>query len=271
MSDSPKVSAGAEEINERVQAEANARLWARQELAQHRGYTSSTLRTPEEVILSRFREGLTGRVLELGCGAGRLTGHLAKAAESLHAVDVSPAMIEACRGRHPQVRLDLMDLREIGQLPPASFDAVVAPYNVIDVLGDADRGRALDVFRALLPLYGFLILSSHNLAAPPPKHIPRPKTLKEAVKTALGLPRWLPTRRRLLPHEHVEQDYAVLNDPAHDYGLLHYYITRDDQERQLSKHGFALIDCLDLDGASVPRGERAAHSSELHYIARRTR
>jgi hypothetical protein len=59
----------------------------------------------------------------------------------------------------------------------------------------------------------------------------------------------------------------VLNDEAHEYGLLHYYIRRDDQQRQLEALGLALIECLELDGAAVPAG-RDGTGSSLYYVAR---
>ena len=38
-----------------------------------------------------------------------------------------------------------------------------------------------------------------------------------------------------------ETDYAVLNDCGHNYSVLHYYITREAQARQLAAAGFDLI------------------------------
>ena len=40
-----------------------------------------------------------GRVLELACGTGLWTRHLAPAAESLTAIDASPEVIDVARGR----------------------------------------------------------------------------------------------------------------------------------------------------------------------------
>jgi hypothetical protein len=76
--------------------------------------------------------------------------------------------------------------------------------------------------------------------------------------------------RRLAPLERNEERYAIVNDPAHGYRLLHYYIDRDEQERQLAEEDFELLECLDESGHVVRVGEPAAFSSELHYLARRT-
>ncbi|MBV8952614.1 MAG: hypothetical protein JO179_00660, partial [Solirubrobacterales bacterium] len=50
-------------------------------------------------------------------------------------------------------------------------------------------------------------------------------------------------------------------------GLLHYYIGRDEQARQLEQLGYELVECLDLEGVPVPPGARS-QSTELHYVAR---
>ena len=82
------------------------------------------------------------------------------------------------------------------------------------------------------------------------------------------LPRRWRNRRRLAKLEHRGADHAILNDSAHDYALLHYYISRDDQERQLRDLDLELLECLDLAGQVVPAG-RAGDGPSLHYVARR--
>jgi hypothetical protein len=78
-------------------------------------------------------------------------------------------------------------------------------------------------------------------------------------------------RRRLAPLEERHPEYAILNDFPHDYSLLHYYIRRDAQERQLQELGYELIECLDGRGDVVETGGHAPsdhHMDNLHYIAR---
>jgi hypothetical protein len=87
-------------------------------------------------------------------------------------------------------------------------------------------------------------------------------------RSARGLPRRLRNRRRFRPLEREEPGYALINDEAHDFAVLHYYVARDAQYQQLADEGFELTECLDLDGDAVPQGAPAAHCSELHYIAR---
>ncbi len=115
-------------------------------------------------------------------------------------------------------------------------------------------------------------MSSHNRAIASRLGEPlrlRGRSPHDLVATLVNWPRGWRNRRRLLAFERNEPDYAILNDSAHDFSALHYYITRNGQEDQLRSHGFDLLECLDLEGASVGRGD-VSDSPELHYVARRS-
>jgi SAM-dependent methyltransferase len=254
------------------QVRVNEQLWAGEDLVSH--YTGRTLRAPEVMLLVRHRDELSGRVLELGCGGGRLSGYLADLASDFRALDISPLMVAHCSRAYPAGTFEVGDLRELSRYADASLDAVFASFNVLDVLDDAERRRVLGELHRMLDRDGLLILSSHNLAHAP--SIPRPTKLRTrnpigAVHQLLRMPRRERNRRRLLPLQRVHDDYAILTDEAHEYGILHYYIGRDAQQRQLAGAGFELLECLDLDGRAVGSGEDAAAHPELHYVARRTR
>jgi SAM-dependent methyltransferase len=253
------------------QSRLNTDFWARGECLDF--YATRELRPVERVLLARFGSSFPGRVLELGCGAGRLTGHLIEVAHEVHGVDVSPALIAYCEQTYPAGTFHVRDLRDLSGLSDGSYDAVVAPYNVLDVLDDAERGRALDDIRELLAEGGLLIMSSHNRAYAP--------LIGDRIRLLLGDPRRplrsarrlglrLHNRRRLRPLERFESEYAVVNDSAHDFAVLHYYVSRDAQARQLTAHGFQMLQCLDLDGRHVGPGATARRCPELHYVARAT-
>ena len=70
--------------------------------------------------------------------------------------------------------------------------------------------------------------------------------------------------------ERDEAGYALVNDHAHDFSLLHYFIDRDAQWRQLEEVGLLPLVCLDLDGRTVTAGQTAPDCVELHYVARRS-
>jgi SAM-dependent methyltransferase len=253
-----------------AQRRVNDKLWRRTDLLG--AYATRELRPVEVMLLVRYREALSARVLELGCGAGRLTGYLAELASVAHGIDISPTMIEYCRRRYARATFGEHDMRDLSAFEPGSFDVVVAAYNVLDVLGDAERRVVLGGIHRVLAAGGLLMMSTHNRDYAPrladPLRLRGHGPLRAAI-TLARLPRWQRNRRRLLPLERDEPGYAILNDISHHFSALHYYVYRDAQERQLAEHGFELEECLDLDGGPVDSDLGAPDCPELHYVARR--
>jgi SAM-dependent methyltransferase len=238
-----------------------------------RWYRRSRLRPAETVLFNRYREALSGRVLELGCGGGRLTRHIVALGGELTGIDIGADMVAYCQRRYPTATFSVGDLRDLSAFETASFGAIVAGANVIDVLGNEARAKLLDDLHRCLKPNGVLIFSSHNLACAPLLAGPIHKLSRHPVRfinRVARLVRSVPNHRRLAALQHFGPDYAILNDEAHDYSLLHYYIGRDDQERQLARHGFELLECLALDGSTVAPGESAFGCQELHYAATRS-
>lgn len=259
-----------EQPTDRVQRWANDRVWADGRFLG--AYANRYLRPVEVDLLVRYGYALSGRVLELGCGAGRLTGYLVAIARSVHGIDLSEKMVAYSRKRYPGASFAQCDLRDPAIFGAQPWDAIVAPYNILDVLGDADRQALLDRIHDALSPSGTLVMSSHNRAVA--AHLGDPlrlagMSIPEAAWNLVRLPRWWLNRRRLVRFERHEPTYAILNDEGHDYSVLHYYSTRDAQVRQFEAHGFEVLACLDLDGERVGPGELADHCSELHYIVKR--
>jgi SAM-dependent methyltransferase len=253
------------------QAEVNASLWTRGHMRFY--YRRQDLRPAEQGILERYSDALSGRVLELGCGGGRITRHLVAGAEHVTGIDISAAMVAECRRLFPGARFRQGDLRDLSGIDPGPWDVVVAGFNVLDVLDAGDRARVLDAIHGLLRPGGLLIMSSHNLACasliPEPTRNLSANPVRFVIRLA-RLPRAIRNRQRLKPLQRFAGDHAILNDVAHDYALLHYYVSRDGQDRQFAGHGFALLECTDLAGELVPPGASAYGCHELHYVAARS-
>jgi SAM-dependent methyltransferase len=262
------------------QVEVNDRFWSAG--GQVGEYVSRTLMPAEALMLVRQREALSGRVLEIGCGAGRVLSYLVEFGGEVHGIDISADMIEYCRDRFPQAHLQVADLQDLSQVLDGGFSAVVAADNVIDVLDDDRRRQVLRDIHAMLVPDGVLAFSSHNLAhvrgtsatgtgptralALARKAAERPPS--DVVRVVKALPQRRANRRRLAGLERREAGYAVLNDEAHDFNLLHYYVTRDEQERQLTAAGFELLECREESGRPVPPGSKGA-GPWLFYVGRR--
>lgn len=251
------------------QVTINAALWGHRNLVRH--YANRVLRPVEVVLFVRYRDELAGRVLEIGCGAGRLTGYLVQIGASVVATDVSPRMLAAARARHPGPEYLACDVREVSALHGRAFDAVVAGYGVLDVLGDEERRRVLGDIRSLLVPGGLLIMSSHNEASEGRRRSPWSVASRNPARVAANVamvPVRLRNRARLRMLEVTAADHSLLNDEAHDFRLLHYYIAPDAQARQLSALGYTPVEALDIEGATLGPGDAGAESPEIHYVAR---
>jgi SAM-dependent methyltransferase len=81
-----------------------------------------------EVIRSRMQPDFQpGRVLDYGCGAGRLVVAFAARSREVVGVDVAPSMLEVARANCKRLGADSVDLLhvdDLGSLASASFDLV---------------------------------------------------------------------------------------------------------------------------------------------------
>ncbi|HLS76489.1 MAG TPA: class I SAM-dependent methyltransferase [Nocardia sp.] len=95
------------------------------------------------------------RVLDAGCGPGRIGGYLHEVGHVVVGVDVDPALIAAAEQDHPGPTWLVGDLAEL-DLPargiPGAFDAIVCAGNVITFVAPPTRGAVLSGFaRHLAP------------------------------------------------------------------------------------------------------------------------
>jgi SAM-dependent methyltransferase len=91
------------------------------------------------------------RILDAGCGPGRVGAFLHEAGHEVVGVDVDPVLIEAAEADHPGPTWLVGDLAEL-DLPargiPAGFDAIVCAGNVMTFLAPTTRLEVLRRLRA---------------------------------------------------------------------------------------------------------------------------
>jgi ubiquinone/menaquinone biosynthesis C-methylase UbiE len=236
-------------------------------------YFVNTLRPAEVMIVVKYRDEIVGRrVLDIGCGAGRLIRYLARWTPHTTGIDFSAPMIEHSRRTFPKVAFALCDARDLSQFPNATFDVLFFTFNGIDTLGHPDRLRALTGMQRILSPNGLLIFSSHNRRFRNARSAPRlrfsfnPATLAmNAYHFALSTA----NRRIRKPMDREEAEYAVINDLAHDYSMLHYYIDRERQSAQLAGVRFSHLETYGEDGELLKPGDDDSASAELYYVARK--
>ncbi len=93
------------------------------------------------------------RILDAGCGPGRLSGYLSGVGHDVVGVDVDPALIAAAEEDHPGPRYVVADLAELdlpahGVVDP--FDVIVMAGNVMAFLAPSTRATVLARLRAHL-------------------------------------------------------------------------------------------------------------------------
>ncbi len=90
--------------------------------------------------------GRGSRILDAGCGPGRVGGALARLGHEVVGVDVDPVLVEAALEDHPGPRWLVQDLAEL-DLPaqgiPEPFDAIVCAGNVATFLAPSTRAEVL--------------------------------------------------------------------------------------------------------------------------------
>ena len=217
------------------------------------------LQAAEIAILSRIRNQFRHkRILDIGVGGGRTTADLLDISGNYIGIDFSPEMIAVSRQRYPSVLFEVCDARDMSRFLDGSFNLIIFSYNGIDNVGHLDRLRILREIHRVLAYRGTFVFSSHNRKglvrrpwtryyvyrkANPLRHSRQFVKLfmKEFIPDCVGhfRNRW---------HEVRTDEFAIINDEAHHFGLLAYYIRIEEQINQARKIGFDDIEAIGLDG-----------------------
>lgn len=238
-------------------------------------YAQGGLTPAELAFFGRYGDRLDdARILELGCGAGRLTEALLERSDNVTGIDVSAAMIDYCQQRFDNGSFAVFDLRDLSAYDGECFDVVIAGANVLDAVPHEDRIATLASIRRIVRESGLFYFSSHNRnstsALAGAAHGPRMRRAAGPYRQARAAAAYLVSRvnhRRLARHQEFRPDYAILNDGAHYWGLLHYYIDRESQDRQLAQAGFELMETFGPDGSLLSDTADDSVYTELHYVA----
>ncbi len=100
-----------------------------------------------------------GPVLDVGCGPGYTTAHLAGLGVDVAGVDLSPQMVAHARRLHPGLRFDVASATDLG-LEDASLGGVLAWWSLFNLPRPALRDVVRSFADALVP-GGQLLVGTH--------------------------------------------------------------------------------------------------------------
>ena len=225
---------------------------------------------PEAVIIEGIRAAIEGKkLLDIGIGAGRTTRFLLEVTQDYTGIDYTRDCVDLAQKKYPEARLIHRDARELSLFADLTFDFVLFSGNGIDYMSDDDRIKCLKEIRRVLKPNGFFTFSTHNrdyeyfdkLPWQEPKF--DLKHIKSCIYTFLHLPRHF----RMKKYETRTDRYAIINDTAHGFSLLTYYISHAEQVKQLIENGFDRVEAYDLNGNAV---ENDRSFPWIYYLARRS-
>ncbi|TYK52316.1 class I SAM-dependent DNA methyltransferase [Actinomadura decatromicini] len=108
--------------------------------------------TLDRAMLAAFADMVRGLgpVADLGCGPGRLTGHLVSLGLDAFGIDLSPEMIELARAEHPDLRFDVGTMASL-DIADESVGGVLAWYSTIHTAPDDLPPVFAELYRVLVP------------------------------------------------------------------------------------------------------------------------
>jgi SAM-dependent methyltransferase len=224
----------------------------------------------EAVLLERLWTAIKNKkLLDLGVGCGRTTRFLLEVSRDYTGIDYTPACIDAAKTKFPEANLFCGDARDLSAFPNDSFAFVLFSLNGLDYVVHEDRLRVLQEIFRVLGAGGFFMFSTHNRDYRHFNKLPwqegfqlKLNFLKNCAYTLAFMARHFRLRRK----EVHTDEYAIVNDNAHGFSLLSYYIGIDRQKAQLAAAGFVEIETYDMEARKI---ESDRDSPWAYYLAQK--
>ncbi|OLT06901.1 methyltransferase [Pseudonocardia sp. CNS-004] len=184
----------------------------------------------ERAVLATFAELVTtaggGPVADIGCGTGRVTGHLHGLGVDVFGIDLSPGMLEIARRDHPGLRFDVGSMTAL-DVPDTALTGLMAYYSTIHIPDDLLPQVFAEFHRVLAP--GGHALLAFQIGDEPLRlsdawghdisltfHRRRPEQVS-ALLAAAGLPVHAHAVREPAPDERTPHAYLLARKPPADH------------------------------------------------------
>jgi len=173
-----------------------------------------------------------GKVLDVGCGAGRVALYLQDKGFDVLGIDISPLALEVCKTRGLKKAL-LMRIEEAA-LPSHSYDTVLMVGGNFGVVGNPEKApRLLNKLYGITSDDGIIITSSRN-----------PYTTNNPAH--LGYHRKNKLKGRLGGQTKIRIRYAIYSTPWFDYLM----VSQEEMQTLLSGTKWEIERFIDSDGAN---------------------
>ena len=154
-----------------------------------RGYDAQLADSPLARADVAFCESVfttPGRLLDLGCGTGRLCVHFARKGFDCVGVDLSDEMLAKARANAPTAEFVRANLVDLAGLPDRSFDYAACLFSTLGMVrGAENRAAALASAARVLKPGGRFVLHVHNRWF---RGLGWKRVAGEFVRTLLGRP-----------------------------------------------------------------------------------
>ncbi|MEU2202135.1 class I SAM-dependent methyltransferase [Isoptericola sp. NPDC019482] len=110
----------------------------------------------DRALVERWAAGLTGRVVDAGCGPGHWTDFLARRGLDAEGVDLAEPFLARARAEYPGVPFRRASIADLG-VPDGALGGVLAWYSIIHTPPEQLAGVLAELARAVAPGGGLLL------------------------------------------------------------------------------------------------------------------